>query len=309
MAGMTAVLGDRIIAFHRVYVDVTGSVASALMLSQAVYWTPRAEAREGWFYKTREEWTAETGLSRREQESSRKRLRELGILEEERRGVPAQLWYRVNMERLEELVTYRLEGRNCTNKEGGNAPTRRAECAHPSYTDYETRDDSTEESAQARAADAAVPDLPVAVPEPKPRTEKQRRQDVRYERMAELYESYCHGIGLNPATDAAKAGEARAFRELKTVVDLTEPEAWEVEALTRYLAAETWRDNLPTVNNVVQAYPGWVARGRPKTPKVKRRVNGQRGYSADELMARFQAKHGKATAGDGDVIDVKGRAR
>lgn len=95
---------DRPIAFHRSFVTLTGSVNAALVLSQAVYWQQRISAEhDGWWYKTRTQWRDETGLTRREQETARKRLRNCGILTEERRGMPAKIWYRVNMEKLSEI--------------------------------------------------------------------------------------------------------------------------------------------------------------------------------------------------------------
>ncbi len=88
---------DRPIAFHRAFVTLTGSVTAALMLSQAVYWSKRvAEGRDGWFYKTQNEWLEETGMSRYEQESARKKLAK--YLKVERRDVPAQLYYKVDFE-------------------------------------------------------------------------------------------------------------------------------------------------------------------------------------------------------------------
>lgn len=97
---------NRPIAFHRVFVDLTGSVTAALLLSQAMYWQSRLPpARDGWWYKSRDDWQRETGLARREQESARKRLRELNILEEDRAGVPARLWYRIDLRRLAVLLS------------------------------------------------------------------------------------------------------------------------------------------------------------------------------------------------------------
>ena len=96
---------DRPIAFHRCFVDISGSVTAALFLSQAVYWQCRVPAnRDGWWFKSRDDWRDETGLSRYEQECARKKLRKLGVLEEERRGVPAKLWYRVNETVLGQLL-------------------------------------------------------------------------------------------------------------------------------------------------------------------------------------------------------------
>ena len=66
------------------------------MLSQAI-WTSEALDPEvsGWFCRSQEEWTDETGLSRWEQETARRALRTGGFLEERRAGMPAKLWFRV----------------------------------------------------------------------------------------------------------------------------------------------------------------------------------------------------------------------
>ena len=92
---------DRPIAFHRVFVEWTGSVNAALMFSQAVYWTKRTSDASGWFYKTQEDWTEETGLTRFEQEGARKLLRKSGMWDEKRKGIPAKLHYRLKVEKLQ----------------------------------------------------------------------------------------------------------------------------------------------------------------------------------------------------------------
>ena len=87
---------DLPVSFHRCLVPVTGSVTAALMLSQAI-WSSQASEPEadGWFVKSREEWEEETGLSRWEQQTARRVLRDGGFLEERRVGMPAKLYFRV----------------------------------------------------------------------------------------------------------------------------------------------------------------------------------------------------------------------
>lgn len=98
-------LFDRPIAFHRCYVDLTGSVIAALFLTQAEDWQRSAAAQAGgWWEKTAEQWTDETGLSRREQENARKILKELGILHEKRAGAPAKLYFYIDRLKLDELL-------------------------------------------------------------------------------------------------------------------------------------------------------------------------------------------------------------
>ena len=135
-----AVLLDRPIAFHRVLVDLAGSVVSALFLSQAIYWQRRCE---GWFWKTQDQWEEETGLSRREQETARSRLRDLAFIQEDRRGNPAKLWFRVDLERVQ---TRLAESANldCTKapiKIGGKRQSiKEAETTTETTTEKETTD-------------------------------------------------------------------------------------------------------------------------------------------------------------------------
>ena len=89
---------DRPIAFQRAFVSLGAGITGALMLSQAIYWSKRTDNADGWFYKTMEEWASETGMTRSEQESARKKLVNAGVLEEKKKGVPCRLFYRVNMD-------------------------------------------------------------------------------------------------------------------------------------------------------------------------------------------------------------------
>lgn len=89
---------NRPIAFHRVFVQLTGSVKGAVMLSQACYWQPRSKQQDGFWYKTSEEWEEETGLSRHEQKKARKDCEKYLMVE--LRGIPATNFYRVDEDAL-----------------------------------------------------------------------------------------------------------------------------------------------------------------------------------------------------------------
>lgn len=74
------------------------------MLSQAWYWKDRTADPAGWFYKTQKEWQEETGLTRYEQETARRALRERGFLEE-KTAPPYRLYFRIDR-----LAIYRALG-------------------------------------------------------------------------------------------------------------------------------------------------------------------------------------------------------
>ena len=90
---------DLPVSFHRCLVPITGGVTPALMLSQAIWISQCVDCHDdGWFMRSQDQWTEETGLSRWEQETARRALRGAGFLEERRVGMPARLWYRVRAE-------------------------------------------------------------------------------------------------------------------------------------------------------------------------------------------------------------------
>ncbi len=92
------------IAFRREFSEITGSLAAGVMLSQLLYWASRTSNPYGWIYKTQKEWEFETTISRRGQETARKKLVYLGIIEEKLMKVPARLHFRVNFNILNRLL-------------------------------------------------------------------------------------------------------------------------------------------------------------------------------------------------------------
>lgn len=98
MALSAALAGERPIAYSVNLARITGDVKATLFISQLIYWTrvgTDVEHHGGWIFKSREQWTTETGLSRYEQESARAKLIKQGLIEEARVGSPARNCYRV----------------------------------------------------------------------------------------------------------------------------------------------------------------------------------------------------------------------
>ena len=94
-------LFDVPVSFHRCLIPLAGGVTAALMLSHAIATAQELDpSQEGWFLKSREQWKAETGLSRWELETARRALREAGFVQERRAGLPARLYYRVCADRI-----------------------------------------------------------------------------------------------------------------------------------------------------------------------------------------------------------------
>jgi len=126
---------DRPIAFNRDFVNFGIGITGALFLSQCIYWSKRTADNNGWFYKTSLEWEDETGLSRFEQETARKKLKALGLIEEKRAGVPAKLYYKIIVKKIVEMLKTSMRERSkpvC-----GNVANKSAEISQTLYKDTE----------------------------------------------------------------------------------------------------------------------------------------------------------------------------
>ena len=98
---------NRPISVYKGLIDMLGSVKSAVLFSQMIYWTRSGiniEQNHGWFFKTTEDFSFETGLSRKEQLTAKKQLKDLNLLEFKVAGIPAAPFYRINLNGLSNLL-------------------------------------------------------------------------------------------------------------------------------------------------------------------------------------------------------------
>lgn len=143
MVALIDSMNDKPIAFNRHYVALGCGINGALMLSQMVYWSKRTKDRNGFFYKTQDEWEEETGLGRREQETARKKLRELGFVSEHKRGVPCKVHFKVEHDALyTALIQY------AQNSQSSMAESAKLECTNPPNSNGGKRQTNTENTTE-----------------------------------------------------------------------------------------------------------------------------------------------------------------
>jgi hypothetical protein len=94
----------RPIAYQPIIAKAFGSVQLAILWSQLYYWSDKGSDPDGWIYKTSDELYSETGLKRRGQDSARKLGRELGIIKEKKMGMPAKIYFMVDIERTAQVI-------------------------------------------------------------------------------------------------------------------------------------------------------------------------------------------------------------
>lgn len=93
------------IAFHRSFVDITGSVLAALMLSAYMEQQelPHLDAG-GWFEVDAFELEYRTGMSKAEQKAARKTLLGKGMIQERRIAFPARQELRVDFDAVSKAI-------------------------------------------------------------------------------------------------------------------------------------------------------------------------------------------------------------
>lgn len=127
-------MNEQPIAFNKHYVFLGCGINGALMLSQLVYWTSRTKDSEGWIFKTHHEWTQETGLTRREQDTARATLKSLKFISEKKMGVPCRVYYRVERENLYQALIEYSESIDINSMHKSailNAQNSHTECTNP----------------------------------------------------------------------------------------------------------------------------------------------------------------------------------
>lgn len=98
----------RPITYFPAFAKAFGDLKTGVFLSNFLYWEGKQSDVEGWIYKTQKGILDETGLSRKEQEYARKKLKELNCLIEKRQGVPAKLYYKFDWEEVDKFISQSL---------------------------------------------------------------------------------------------------------------------------------------------------------------------------------------------------------
>jgi len=195
---------DRPVAFQRPFVSLGCGITGALLLSQACYWQNRVTSKDGFFYKTANEWEEETGLTRREQETARKRLKDIGVLEEVLRGVPAKVNYRVNAKALKQALdvvsmaeSAKLDETEAPNCDGGKR-----------QTNTESTTESTTESNNQPSDDSCRNNHSNDQPK-EPSPDKPKKGFEYPEEFEWIWKNKPPRSGSNPKRSAYKACKAR----------------------------------------------------------------------------------------------------
>jgi hypothetical protein len=93
-------LPHRLVAYSPELARIVGGVTTGAYLSQLMFLSDKGNNEEGWIYKSETEMAQETGLTKREQQTARRKLLALGVIEIKRGGWRNTYHFRIAWEKL-----------------------------------------------------------------------------------------------------------------------------------------------------------------------------------------------------------------
>jgi hypothetical protein len=97
-------LPNRIVGYSPDLARAVGGATTGLFLSQLLFLSDKGANPDGWVYKSEAEMGRETGLTKREQQTARRKLLSLGVIAIERRGFKFTYHFKVIWERLYQVI-------------------------------------------------------------------------------------------------------------------------------------------------------------------------------------------------------------
>jgi hypothetical protein len=107
-------LPNRVVGYSPDLARIVGGATIGLFLSQLLFLSDKGANPDGWVYKSEAEMGRETGLTKREQQSARRKLLALGVIQIERRGFKFTYHFKVMWERLYQVIEKALSRQPAT---------------------------------------------------------------------------------------------------------------------------------------------------------------------------------------------------
>jgi hypothetical protein len=98
-------LPNRVVGYSPDLARVVGGATTGLFLSQLLFLSDKGNNPEGWVYKSEAEMGKETGLTKREQQTARRKLLALGVIAIIRGGFRNTYHFKVIWEKLYQVIT------------------------------------------------------------------------------------------------------------------------------------------------------------------------------------------------------------
>jgi hypothetical protein len=98
-------LPNRVVGYSPDLARIVGGATIGLFLSQLLFLSDKGANPDGWVYKSEQEMGKETGLSKREQQTARRKLLSLGVIAIMRGGWKNTYHFKVIWEKLHQVIT------------------------------------------------------------------------------------------------------------------------------------------------------------------------------------------------------------
>jgi hypothetical protein len=116
-------LPNRTVGYSPDLARVVGGATIGLFLSQLLFLSDKGHNPEGWVYKSEQEMGRETGLTKREQQTARRKLLSLGVIAIMRGGWKNTYHFKVIWERLYQVITGSQQAQNVATQKVERAQT------------------------------------------------------------------------------------------------------------------------------------------------------------------------------------------
>jgi hypothetical protein len=120
-------LPNRVVGYSPDLARAVGGATIGLFLSQLLFLSDKGANPEGWVYKSEAEMGWETGLTKREQQTARRKLLSLGVITIERRGFKFTYHFKVIWERLYQVIAKAQSGETAAPQWKQTVPTEKVE--------------------------------------------------------------------------------------------------------------------------------------------------------------------------------------
>jgi hypothetical protein len=110
-------LPNRTVGYSPDLARIVGGATTGLFLSQLLFLSDKGANPDGWVYKSEAEMGRETGLTKREQQTARRKLLSLGVIAIERRGFKFTYHFKIIWERLYQVIQQFQRGQTVPTEE------------------------------------------------------------------------------------------------------------------------------------------------------------------------------------------------
>jgi hypothetical protein len=114
-------LPNRVVGYSPDLARIVGGATTGLFLSQLLFLSDKGNNPEGWVYKSEQEMGKETGLTKREQQTARRKLLALGVIQIVRRGFKFTYHFRIVWEQLFQVIEKFQREQNVPTEKGERA--------------------------------------------------------------------------------------------------------------------------------------------------------------------------------------------